>query len=194
MRRFVLTITVIAALVIAGGATAAGTWVISNINQIKPSVRHQLRGNQGPRGFTGAQGPQGPQGSQGPQGVGVTGPPGPAGPPSLALTESDGALTDLPPNAITPLGVLCPSGDIAVGGGWQPNDVTSSVNLLQSDGGVVNVTGFDGFGVDVVNNGAADHTGFAWVYCMPGSATVSSASATAELRHLERAVASAHGS
>ena len=183
MRKSTTTIgaAVVAVLVVAGGATAASRFIITNINQVKPSVRHQLRGNQGLRGFTGAQGPQGPQGAQGPQGVpGVT---GPAGPQSLALTESDGTVTDLPPNTITALGVLCPSGDIAVGGGWQPNDVTNSANLLQSDGGVVNVNGLNGFGVDVVNNGTVDHAGFAWVYCMPGAATIGAASATASRAH-----------
>lgn len=47
MRRFVVgkfavAMAVIAALVIGSGATAAGRWVISNVGQIKPSVRAQL--------------------------------------------------------------------------------------------------------------------------------------------------------
>jgi hypothetical protein len=65
-------VTVVAAtvgvLLVAGGALAAGHFIITNVHQIKPSVRAQLKGNQGPRGFTGAKGATGAQGLQGPQG------------------------------------------------------------------------------------------------------------------------------
>lgn len=74
MRKYPL-VTVVAATVavmlMAGGAFAASKYVISNIKQIKPSVRAQLRGT---RGLTGPQGPQGVQGVIGAQGVqGVAG-------------------------------------------------------------------------------------------------------------------------
>ena len=52
--------TVVAAtvgvLLVAGEAAAAGHFIITNVHQIKPSVRAQLKGNQGPRGFTGSDG------------------------------------------------------------------------------------------------------------------------------------------
>ena len=67
MLRLTAGAAVVAVLAFAGGATAAGRWVISSINQIKPSVRHQLEGNPGPQG---PQGLQGPAGS--PASVGVT--------------------------------------------------------------------------------------------------------------------------
>jgi hypothetical protein len=192
VRKIVIIITAGVALGLVGGAGAATHYLITNVNEIKPSVRQMLKGNNGPQGLTGPQGPQGlqgPQGPQGPQGVGGaaggTGPRGPAGPQSLALTESDGPDTALPAGAVTFVGAACPSGDIATGGGWQPTDVTTATpDLLQSDGGVVNdlptPSGpISGFGVDVLNNGAAAHDGFAWADCMPGSATVASASAAA---------------
>ena len=47
MRKVAVAAAVIGALAAAGGAGAAGRWVITNINQIKPTVRHQLRGNTG---------------------------------------------------------------------------------------------------------------------------------------------------
>jgi hypothetical protein len=174
---------------LAGSAVAAQHYIITSTKQIKPTVLHQLKGNSGPtgpQGAQGAQGPQGPLGPQGPQGAaGGTGARGPAGPQSLSLTESDGSLTDLPPNTLTSIGVACPAGDVAIAGGWQPNDVAATSDLVQSDAGVDNVNTSSGlvagFLADVLNKGTADHNGFAWVYCMPGSGNVASAAvATAQ--------------
>jgi hypothetical protein len=54
----------IAGVVLASGvATAASHYLITNINQIKPSVLARLKGRRGPRG------PQGVQGVRGPAGV-----------------------------------------------------------------------------------------------------------------------------
>ena len=115
MRRTTFVICVIAVLLIASGATAATRYLITNVNQIKPSVRQQLKGNQGPRGFrgfTGATGLQGPQGAPGPQGA--------QGPPGVThTTEVFSASTPIssgvPVNSAT---ATCPAGSIVVGGGW----------------------------------------------------------------------------
>jgi len=40
-----VVVAILASLAFAGGAIASGRWVITNLNQIKPNVRHQLRGN-----------------------------------------------------------------------------------------------------------------------------------------------------
>ena len=48
--RFAVALAVIGALVVAGGASAASRWVISSINQIKPSVRAQLNRASGAQG------------------------------------------------------------------------------------------------------------------------------------------------
>ena len=45
MRKVVVVVAILASLAFAGGAIASGRWVITNLNQIKPNVRHQLRGN-----------------------------------------------------------------------------------------------------------------------------------------------------
>jgi hypothetical protein len=93
MRRHIPTVAVatVAALVVASGATAATHFVITSINQIKPSVRAQLKGREGP------QGPQGPQGAQGPQGpagaAGAPGTPGAAGTAhAFAIINATGAM------------------------------------------------------------------------------------------------------
>src|ERR1700733_11182648 len=54
---------------LGGGALAASHYLITNVNQIKPSVRHALRGNTGPQGPAGPQGAQGAPGPQGAQGA-----------------------------------------------------------------------------------------------------------------------------
>lgn len=65
-----------------GGAYAAKKqgFVITKLSQIKPSVRNQLKGNQGPQGDPGARGPEGPGGPQGAPGApGAPGSPWTAG-------------------------------------------------------------------------------------------------------------------
>jgi hypothetical protein len=94
MRKYPL-VTVIAATVgvmlLAGGALAASRYIITNISQIKPSVRAQLRGQTGPPGVIGPRGPQGVQGVVGAQGVqGIQGAPGSAR--AFAVVNAAGQL------------------------------------------------------------------------------------------------------
>jgi len=114
MRKYPLVISIAATvgvLLVAGGAFAAGRFIITNVNQIKPSVRAQLKGTRGPRGV---RGPQGPQGSQG--APGATGTRGPAGIPGITRVES--AFVTVPANGVNGTFALCPPGDVVLGGGW----------------------------------------------------------------------------
>jgi hypothetical protein len=123
-------VTVVAAtvgvLLVAGGAAAAGHFIITNVHQIKPSVRAQLKGNQGPRGFTGAKGATGAQGLQGPQGLA-----GAAGSArAVAVVNPDGSLlvgTSFPKN-VTGVSHTGGSGIYCVGlsGGIDPGDAVVS--------------------------------------------------------------------
>ena len=132
MRKFAVAISVIGALVIAGGATAAGRWVISNINQIKPSVRHQLRGNTGPSGPAGVV----------PQVVTVA---------SENLTLAAGQSTyDLDPNGFE---ATCPAGMVVLGTGFDDGGI-GQVGFVEAFGtfvgGIIfNNTGVSDAGVDL---------------------------------------------
>jgi hypothetical protein len=64
----------------AGGAYAAGKYLITSTKQISPKVLKSLQGKPGKAGANGANGAQGPAGAQGPGGpAGPTGPQGPQG-------------------------------------------------------------------------------------------------------------------
>jgi hypothetical protein len=110
MKRFAVVAVIIGALVGAGGTYAASRWVISNINQIKPSVRAQLKGSRGPRGVTGAQGLQGLQGARGPSGANGTN-----GATHVTVRQGNpSVVADGEPGTAD---VLCNLGEVATGGG-----------------------------------------------------------------------------
>jgi hypothetical protein len=64
-----IVVSVVAALAVTGGVAAANGYLITNIHQIKPSVRAALKDKRGPRGFTGLQGARGPAGTPGANGT-----------------------------------------------------------------------------------------------------------------------------
>lgn len=96
------------------------------------------RGPQGAKGDTGAQGPKGdpgPQGSQGLSGLqGPEGPAGPTGPPGpgvtglQVVTDSTG-VDDGPQKAV---GITCPSGTKALGGGASVSPGTGGAYVVSS--------------------------------------------------------------
>ncbi len=126
MRKFSF-VTVVAAtvgvLLVAGAAAAAGHFIITNVHQIKPSVRAELKGDQGPRGF---RGPIGVTGAPGPQGVA-----GAAGSArAVAVVNPDGSLlagTSFP-KSVTGVSHTVDSGIYCVhlSGGIDPSDAVVS--------------------------------------------------------------------
>lgn len=78
-------------------------------------------GPQGPKGDAGDQGPAGEKGEQGEVGPpGPTGPQGPAGVNALRTVRSSYTFA---PGANRIVSAMCPSGEFAVGGGYQVTDV-----------------------------------------------------------------------
>lgn len=127
-KRLAVVVAVLAALAFASGAAAATHYFVTNINQIKPSVRAALKGNRGPRGFTGT---AGAAGAQGPQGVpGVAGAVGSAR--AVAVVNADGSFLQgvgFPKN-VTGVshtggsGIYC----IILSGGFDPSDAMATLS------------------------------------------------------------------
>ena len=69
-----IAMTLALVFAMAGGAYAAGKFVVTSTKQIKPSVLAQLKGKAGPAGPQGPQGPQGPAGTAGANGKDQAGP------------------------------------------------------------------------------------------------------------------------
>jgi hypothetical protein len=150
-RLVVVGAAVAALLVAAGGAAAAGHFVITSTSQIKPSVIHALRGNQGPRGLRGLEGAPGATGARGSQGA--QGPPGSPGTPGLpgaagsaravAVVNADGTLLHgigFPKNVTgvshtTKRGIYC----VGLAGGIDPAAAIASLTAPGAATGVFTV-------------------------------------------------------
>ena len=129
MRRTVVIIAAVGALLSAGTAGAATHYLITSTNQIKPSVRAKLRGNtgpQGPRGSTGATGSQGPKGATGPQGP--AGLPGSAA--SVHIVQVPGSYVQVGARESEMAEADCPAGSQLTGGGFTNNGSATDTTLL----------------------------------------------------------------
>lgn len=113
MRQFhaSLVLSVIAVVLALAGTAVAGGYLITSTKQIKPSVRHALKGNRGPRGFDGADGAPGSAGAPGSPGI-------------LSLTAIESPAVTIPPGDnsynVDPnsLEARCPAGSTAIGTGF----------------------------------------------------------------------------
>ena len=175
---------------LGGGAFAADQFVISNINQIKPSVLNQItKGARGPRGPSGPPGPKGNPGSPGPKGPkgdtgakgqkgdsggkgekgdtgprGLKGDRGPAGPETLPNIDTESTdPVPLPPKTTEKATANCTSGFRAISGGFEVNrgDVTYSQRTPGGSGWTVIATS-----TSSTSGGEAGYVR-AFVYCWP---------------------------
>ena len=150
-RTTILAGALVALAILTAGAGAATRFAITNIGQIKPSVRAQLRSNRGLRGFTGprglpgVQGPTGVQGSQGTKGTpGAPGAQGAAGSArAVAVVNANGTLlqgVDFPKGVTgvshtTKRGIYC----IGLTDGIAPTDAIVSLTDPGAANGVFTV-------------------------------------------------------
>ena len=149
-----LLVALVALFVAVGGTAVASGWVITRIGQIKPSVRHQLRGNAGP------QGPQGPQGPAGPAGAA-----GRAGIPGVVMVES--AMVTLASGAVNGTFASCPAGDVALGGGWDGGTTPPVLATVAYNDPIGNNTAWN---VTMVDNQSGQSSTFAAVVeCAPAA-------------------------
>lgn len=112
---------VVSAVVAAASGTAA-TIVVTSKNikdgtiqtvDISGKAKRALKGQRGPRGADGARGPTGQTGPSGSQGPG--GPPGPQGIQALRAIVNQ---TTVLPNEQQSVEATCPTGFVAISGGW----------------------------------------------------------------------------
>jgi hypothetical protein len=131
-----------------GAGFAASRYIITSTSQIKPSVRHALKGHRGPRGPQGTAGATGATGATGAQGI--PGAPGPAGTfghvahvfgPYVTVCGT----TDECDLTTTTSIVDCPLGTTVTGGGMNiadkpPNDLTTETSQPFGNSWEVTVT------------------------------------------------------
>lgn len=113
--RNALIAAVVAAIVAAASSTAA-TIVVTSKNikngtiqtvDISAGAKRALKGNRGPRGFRGARGSQGVPGPQGPQGL-----------QGIQRLVAVSAAKAIPTDTADTVVATCPSGMVAVSGGF----------------------------------------------------------------------------
>src|SRR4051812_25720735 len=117
---------------------AAQRYIITQKNQIKPSVVRQLKGARGPAGRAGAPGPAGPAGPQGPAGANA------AIKAAGVVTTVNGSVSVTAPYGIRNIavGVYClsgvPAGGILIGAPYN-----SSAIITQTPIGQCNTTDYE---------------------------------------------------
>ena len=130
-----------------------------------------LAGERGPAGPQGAPGAKGEPGKQGPIGpAAVPGPQGPTGIAGLEYRVSSGK--SVPKDQTIGDQVNCTSGKVALGGGVAQFPSGAPMRVVSSAPGGVNGTS-TGWSVQVLNQGGAAFSAFAWVVCADVNGAVS---------------------
>ncbi len=141
-----VTAAVLVCFVLFAGGAAASGFLITSVNQIKPSVRKALQGNRGPRGFRGF------------RGAGA----------SILVTTIQGPVAGMTPfGTATDVGssvATCPAGGVVLGGGWDggsnpPVDASAAYNEAIGGGS---------WEVIMANNGPLTATVSAVAVCATG--------------------------
>ena len=130
-----------------------------------------LAGERGPAGPQGAPGPKGDPGKQGP--IGPAGAPGEQGPTGIGGVEyrvSSGK--SVPKDQTIGDQVNCTSGKAALGGGVAQFPSGAPMRVVSSAPGGVNGTA-TGWSVQVLNQGGAAFSAFAWVVCADVNGAIS---------------------
>jgi hypothetical protein len=171
VRKVAVAVAVLGMLVFAGAAYAGGRWMISSINQIKPSVRHQLQGD------VGAPGP-----------VGAAGPAGPAG--ILNVVRIESGFVSIPPGGVNGTYATCPAGDVALGGGYDGGSSPDPVATVAYDQALPSDTAWEVIVADNAFTGD-DYTLAAVVECAPApaGAAIAHVSRSTVAREVAEAVA-----
>jgi hypothetical protein len=128
-------------------------------------------GATGPKGDPGPRGDQGPKGDPGPKGLtgatgakGDTGPQGPAGVSGYRLLKT-GSPVPIPAGSAAQGTLICPSGQVAIGGGWDAGQGVTPPNTSSptSDG-----TGWTGA---ISNNASGTINVMFYAICIDASGT-----------------------
>jgi hypothetical protein len=108
---------------LTGAGMGAGHYLITSTSQIKPSVRQQLRGKQGPRGLRGLVGP-----------AGTPGVAGAASASTLSVVTEVSQDIVLPATGYSTVRANCPAGYSALSGGYSnAYGPLGTIDILASD-------------------------------------------------------------
>jgi hypothetical protein len=178
VRRGIVIGLVAGLLISAGGAMAAGRYIITSVNQIGPGVRVALKGNRGNQGPRGAIGQRGLRGITGPVGT-----PGLDGKFSAAdVITVMGPVATMPPGQVGSSLVSCPSGTV-LSGGW---DGTQGAGPSIDASVAYNEPLFGSWSVIMSNNASIPTSFQTYAVCTTGAAP--DASRHAEDRRNVRAI------
>ncbi len=125
-----------------------------------------IGGQVGDDGAQGIQGTQGAPGSTGPQGpVGIQGVPGVTGPAGVSELQIVPGIASADTSALRTVVATCPSGKVAVGGGYETSNVSSASNIAIFNSYPSSPTEWTASGTTIVVGGDTSYSLTAYVIC-----------------------------